>query len=358
MAKVYNIVGSLKTVLSHLNSRKISDFQSLDDILNFQKQFHIKRKQIILDHDHQLRCEKNLLTTEIPELKDLIHSKKTEIEFVVKQKTKAIETKLSALPKVYETDWQALKIYWTKVYLRRVIETCSFIAKIRIGVQIRKSTKLLEKKNKRYSYLDTQFEDAVNSSAKGPLSELERKKDAIDEIESFISGAIGEIKVAQELTRLPDDCYVINDFKFSFPKAVYHRNSNTYIKSIQIDHVLISPAGVFAIETKNWSKHSISSLSMRSPVEQIQRSGFALFLIISNKSSNNNFLFNSHHWGNKKIPIRNAIIFLNNKPKEEFEFVKLLALHEVPRYINYFKPIFSKEATAEIAEFLVSITEE
>jgi hypothetical protein len=121
--------------------------------------------------------------------------------------------------------------------------------------------------------------DAVNESSSGPLKELERKKRVIDEINTSIYGAIGEQKVVKELENLPNGYFLINDFSFTFPTPIYNRQEDDYIKSIQIDHVLISPSGVFLIETKNWSKQSLNNLSLRSPVQQIKRSSFALFML-------------------------------------------------------------------------------
>ena len=56
-------------------------------------------------------------------------------------------------------------------------------------------------------------------------------------VESFFKGARGEEFVAGLLARLPDDWHVFHDFE-----AGRHH----------VDHVLIGPAGVFAVETKYW----------------------------------------------------------------------------------------------------------
>ena len=37
------------------------------------------------------------------------------------------------------------------------------------------------------------------------------------------------------------------------------------IKSIQIDHILVTNSGIFLIETKNWSEKSLNNPSLRSP---------------------------------------------------------------------------------------------
>ena len=56
-------------------------------------------------------------------------------------------------------------------------------------------------------------------------------------VESFFKGARGEETMAGFLARLPDDWHVFHDFE----AGVHH-----------VDHVIVGPAGVFAVETKNW----------------------------------------------------------------------------------------------------------
>jgi len=56
-------------------------------------------------------------------------------------------------------------------------------------------------------------------------------------VERFFKGARGEERVAGILKNLPDDYHVFNDF-------VAGRD--------HVDHVVLGPAGVFAVETKFW----------------------------------------------------------------------------------------------------------
>ena len=56
-------------------------------------------------------------------------------------------------------------------------------------------------------------------------------------VESFFKGARGEEAMAGRLAKLPDAWHVFHDFE----AGVHH-----------VDHVLVGPAGVFAVETKNW----------------------------------------------------------------------------------------------------------
>ena len=54
-------------------------------------------------------------------------------------------------------------------------------------------------------------------------------------------GAYAEYRVARRLSRLPKEYHVFND--------VYIRSGG---RSVQIDHIVISPYGVFVLETKNY----------------------------------------------------------------------------------------------------------
>jgi hypothetical protein len=130
------------------------------------------------------------------------------------------------------------------------------------------------------------------------------------------------------------------------------------IKSVQIDHVLVAPSGIFLIETKNWSEKSLENLSLRSPVQQILRTSFVLFKLLNNKVSNYHLHLDNHHWGDKKISIRNLIVLTNIKPKEEFQHVKILTLNELLGYVNYFKPTFSNIETQRIADYLLKINDQ
>ena len=57
-----------------------------------------------------------------------------------------------------------------------------------------------------------------------------------------IRGKCGEIRIARILKHLPDEYTIFND--------VYIQERG---KSVQIDHIVLSPYGIFVIETKNFS---------------------------------------------------------------------------------------------------------
>lgn len=84
-------------------------------------------------------------------------------------------------------------------------------------------------------------------------------------VERFFIGAKGEEKVSEILRRLPDDYHVFNDF---------------VAEGSHVDHVVVGPAGVYAVETKFWrgevtveDGHILldGQLPDRSPLLQVRR---------------------------------------------------------------------------------------
>jgi hypothetical protein len=213
-------------------------------------------------------------------------------------------------------------------------------------------------KTNRYQYITLHFSDAVNESCLSKINELENKQRIIDEVKNSIYGALGEHKVVKELENLSDENVLINDFALSFYPAIYHRQENDYIKSIQIDHLLVAPSGIFLIETKNWSEKSLANLDLRSPVQQVKRTNFALFKILTGDILNERVKLKQHHWGDRKIPIRNLIVLTNSKPNEEFQHVKVLTINELLGYVRYFKPMFTSAETQAIANYLLDLSDQ
>jgi hypothetical protein len=124
----------------------------------------------------------------------------------------------------------------------------------------------------------------------------------------------------------------------SAEKSKLDSEIHTLQESIEVDHLLIGPAGVYIIETKNWGAQSVQNLDLRSPVDQIKRSSYALFVSLNSASDVG---LAQHHWGRKKVPIRSIIAMTNSMPREEFQHVKVLSISKINAYITYFEPIFS-----------------
>ena len=80
MCKVHNSVGCLTTIKTHLKRHNINDFNSLNEVLNFQKDFSNLRQQIISNHEQRIENEKINLAAEILHLDNTIKTDKAYFE--------------------------------------------------------------------------------------------------------------------------------------------------------------------------------------------------------------------------------------------------------------------------------------
>lgn len=359
MSKIYNTIGSLTTLKSHLEENNIYDFKSLKEVIDFQSSFTTSRQQLILQHKNLIEEEKNALTVELKNLE-------TKIEI---QRQQTVQILLNEIVKLKQQLNVSISNIPTNLFQRITRDLRHWNHKRKIKYKEKQFDSDVKnaishllcnyrEKSNRYRFLASNFDEAVNQSVYNSLSKLERKKVIIDNLNGFIYGALGEQKVVKALENLSDEYFLINDFSVSFSPAIYNRREKDYIKSVQIDHVLVAPSGIFLIETKNWSEKSLESLSLRSPVQQVRRTNFTLFKLLNNEMRNYHLRLDRHHWGDKKISIKNLIVMTNTKPKEEFHHVKILTLNELLGYINYFKPIFSGNETQRIADFILCINEQ
>lgn len=352
MCKVHHTIGSLTAIKKHLLQNNVTGFNSVNELLSFQKNYAASRQQIVSTQKMLLAEERDNLKIRISELEHELERDKLERHQKFNDEIETLRQQYNALADAEKTFIQELTYSFKALFKLIRITYLERISNRIITQAIRPQVELLDTKRKHYEYLVSHFEQAVTESGRGALNDLDHKKRVIDEINSYIYGAIGEQKVVEELKQLPDEYILINDFSLTFDKAIFYKPERSWIKSVQIDHLLISSAGIFMIETKNWSKESLKSLNLRSPVEQIKRSNYALFKLLS---GNSGFSLGSHHWGERKIPIRNLIVLINHKPIEEFKYVKILTLPELVGYVKYFQPSLSKLEVDQIAEYLLNL---
>lgn len=356
MCRTYNAIGSLTTLKLLLEENNIRDFKSLKEVMNFQSAYPTIRQKIVADHEKLIENEREVLHVELKQLDTTIEIQKQEAEQKLINEIDCLKKQLKSLADDQSTTlYQKLKMPIVQFVSKRKISHKERDFEIRVKESIIDLIEEQHIKKKRYEFISTQFEKAVEQSAGTDLLDIEKKKTLIDKSNNYIYGALGEQKVVKTLEALSDDYFLINDFDITFSTAFYNRQQNDYIKSIQIDHLLVAPSGIFLIETKNWSEKSLKDLSLRSPVQQIRRTSFALFKLLNNEIADYHFRLANHHWGERKISIKNLVVLTNIKPKEEFQYVKVLTLNELINYVNYFKPIFSSAETKCIADFLLKI---
>jgi hypothetical protein len=350
MTIVVGQIEPLKRLKNFLTNHGISRFHSIGEINTFINNYAFERKEIptivertLYEEINELQSDIDIYQNEYDDIKRHILNELNQdlqlleesIKHSIEKSNKNILTKIFYYPKI---KIQSIKRLYLENNLEKSISKKTYTANQKISLTKNKLENMIKNKD---SIILSQCADFYNK--------LDSTKELVDGLYSLIAGAIGENSTVNELQKLTDDYYLINDFSLEFNPPIFNRGENDKIFSIQIDHLLISQSGVYLLETKNWSKKTIKSLDLRSPVDQIRRTSYALFVLLNSESNN---LLVSHHWGSKKIPIRNIIVMTNEKPKEEFKHVKVLSLHELNSYIKYFDEIFSKSEVENIFNYL------
>ncbi|WP_167333119.1 nuclease-related domain-containing protein [Maribacter forsetii] len=339
----------MKSLKYELESRGVTRFKSVKEIKEFLKEFDSEKQAVLnytknelneeyhktcirLKSNTQKRVEISNLATE--KIDGQIADLQSKIDIIHKKNGLNFINKLLSSVKLYYLNKQRndFKVRKSKI-INKVVQPLS--QKIKIDEHFI------------YEY-ETDKQLLIETRANLKIADVEYTRDVLEECKNLISGAIGENLVVKEIKKLSDDYVLINDFKLEFSPPIFYQQQNERIYSIQIDHLLISKAGIFIIETKNWSKKSVNSFSLRSPIEQIRRLNFALYIYISE-----NITLHDHHWGEQKIPIRNLIVMINNKPNTQFKYVSVKLLRELNAYINYFEPILTEEQVNEISSQLI-----
>jgi hypothetical protein len=78
-----------------------------------------------------------------------------------------------------------------------------------------------------------------------PMSKPKKSSKPRKKVESTRIGELGEYKINIQLDQLPKDCKYLSDLLVP--------NSKSRTGYSQIDHLVISPYGLFVIETKNYN---------------------------------------------------------------------------------------------------------
>jgi hypothetical protein len=355
MCKVYKQVGCLTEIKSHLRQHNVNEFKSVNELIYFQDNFSAGRQRIILDHEFLIKQEREKLIVEIAQLGQSIITEKSIVEQRLVLGIELLKQQLDRLSTSHSNVIQRLINYIKQIYVKRHIQVSQSNFDYKIAYALENLTKEYNNKQGRYQYIISDFTNAVMESCSTQIQEIERKKNVVDQLNNSIYGAIGEQKVVKELEKLSDDFILINDFSYKFNPPIYLSQEKNHIKSVQIDHILVSVFGVFLIETKNWSKKSVNDLSLRSPVQQIKRANYGLYKILNNAILNNQLRLNKHHWGDRKIPIKNLIVLINHKPIEQFQYVQILTINELVNFVNHHELRFSIQEMQNIANYLLNL---
>ncbi len=354
MAIIYRQIESLKTLKKKLKESGINRFNSISEINSFIKQYESEKSKLIentkLEINQDVISKRDRIKKNREELKALIYNLTNELTNKINEYNRRLAELESRHSNFLFGLFNKLKYY-------RLTKKFNYI-KENFDIIIQNNSKEIERNiladQSTVDYILNNKEKELSNRSRREIERLTYINEVLEELYPLISGAVGESLVVKEIEKLSNDYILINDFKLEFDKPIYNKRNRDRIYSIQIDHLLISPAGVFLIETKNWSKESLRNYDLRSPVEQIQRTSYAMFIVLNSKSDEFRNI-GKHHWGESQIPLKNLIVMINNKPKNTFKFVKVLKLNELIRYVSNCDEIYSNKDVNGIAKVLLDI---
>jgi hypothetical protein len=153
------------------------------------------------------------------------------------------------------------------------------------------------------------------------------------------AGAAAELELIEFLRKLPANFYVINDLRIRLGRGI--RFDGEWLESAQIDHLVISPAGIFVIEAKSWSKEFVGNGNYFDPYQQVKRSSYLCYKLLEDKLQG--------------VKVRSIIAYKGAIPdKPNDSFAKVLQFREVNRYILWFKEKkLIDEQIRDLAEYLM-----
>lgn len=152
-----------------------------------------------------------------------------------------------------------------------------------------------------------------------------------------LSGAEAELSVIEYLSKLPDHVVVFNDVRLRATRHIYF--DGVTLQSAQIDHVVLTRAGIFIIETKRWSRNFVESGDYHNPFDQVSRANYLCYDLLRQRFG--------------KIHVRSIIASegtLPDPPKQTY--IKVLRPKALADYIGYFRDVeLPEEQFKELFEF-------
>ncbi|WP_437397572.1 nuclease-related domain-containing protein [Flagellimonas lutimaris] len=354
MTLIHGQIESLKRIRKTLDEKGITRFNSIGDINQFLKNFDNEKEELFFKIERDFDLELEDLQTKGAYLQKEHVELKNKIETNLNKKISQLKTKCLTLSYPAKNavldilNWYQLQILFAYRFILK--KTFNRIVHLQTRDSKTRLSTVLEQVN-----ANTRNRQEIISARCAPkFQELEHIKKVAEDLYPIIAGAIGEHLVAKELKKLSDDFVLFNDFSLKLEKPIYNKRQNDLIRSVQIDHLLVSHTGVFIIETKNWSKASLERYDLRSPVKQVQRVNFALYTLLNSRNTANSVL-KPHHWGQRELPVYNIVAMIRYRPKERFKYVAIKTLKELNGYINRFEPVFDNSEVHRIADYLIEI---
>jgi len=350
MARIHRQTGSLHDLLHEIGDSRIN---SLDDINAFKQNYPTAPSEIKERAKLAISQGIEKLRTKVGQLSGELDSKLKENKDRLESEKADIDRRISLLADEQGNFFVSLM---RRIKRRPLLKRKAYLD-AHFDEEARKPLKTLQAEI--LAQVDTLKNNEANTGllvereAWPQMNRLSMIKSVLEHDNDLYLGAIGEENVLTELEKLPNSFFVINDFRKTFYPPIYNRRTDDRINSIQVDHLVCGPTGLFIIETKNWSEHSFQNIDFFSPVKQVQRFNFALFVIL-NQAVESGYLHSFvSHLGSQKISPINIVATLQPPPSQEFQYVKMMSCYSLRSHIENSKRVFSEENVNDLEQFLL-----
>lgn len=353
MSQIINQTGALRYLLSELRAHRITQFKSLSDIALFQQNHAIEKE------NYKRKMVKDL-QQEIASDQLKIAGYESELDRYTEARNSALASKINYIDSYLKKTevgnglfrvLQFLRRNYLELKRNRIVEDGKRLSFFQLNLQT-KIQRLVEMSRQKVA----DFDKLIEAKTKTFNDEIERILRVIDQLSPLLIGAKGESEAITALSELNDDYVVINDFRQDFTSPIYDKKNDDRIYSIQVDHLVIGPTGVFAVETKKWSRLSIENRDLFSPVKQLKRAGHALFCYL------NRMIDEAHDglepfwsgWGARKLSVNQILLMVNASTKQEFQYVRVANLNNIIRQITAREKVLTR---AEVTALRDQLTE-
>jgi hypothetical protein len=92
-------------------------------------------------------------------------------------------------------------------------------------------------------------------------------------------GARAEVRVAEELRRLPDDFHVLHHLRLKAQRFL--RCDGVPVQSAEVDHLVVGPTGIYLLETKCWGRRFVEGGDYFNPFAQVRRAGLLCHVLLN-----------------------------------------------------------------------------
>jgi hypothetical protein len=330
MASIYGTSGAWNAIIAQLERYQLQVKQPGEIELLLQ--------DCLRDYESQFEQAKQALEAEIGQLENEIAEEKEKVRAALEKfnEEHALEIKQAELHVDFYRQERSLFNFVRRFFrIRRETGKLDGLQKTRqeyenvIGHDLHeKAARLVEiKANK-------------NHLAQGACHEAHARVELLKSLSTSpeLARALVELEMIEILARLPDEVHVLNDLQLRTDRGI--RLDGEWLIQGQINNLVITPAGLFAIEIYGGNQPAAQKGGETDPSDQIKRAAQLCYAYLKPKFP--------------AATVRGVLAYRGHLPdNQKTGIVKTLPINEVPGYINWFKDkTLSEAALKEIVQFI------